>query len=486
MEQFAASRQRHGLAAAARRVPACTANRAAVQQPCSASHYGHMAARIEAAVRGAVARSFLVPPTSLESHPAAFFYDLDAYRANMASLRATFPPHWHHATAVKTCPLSSLLSIALAEGHGAECASIGEVLHALSVGFAGPDVVFDSPCKTVPEIQHALEHQVMLNVDNMQELARVRAAFANLPQDAQSGCVIGLRINPLVGSGKVANLSVSTRKSKFGVICPAGDGSSSEPEREAVVAALVENDFVNAIHVHTGSGGMTLAQMAQGAAAAADLAIDINRRRGGGQRKIEVIDIGGGLPVTWGGEQEFTFNQYAAELRSVAPSLFDGTTFRRVVTEMGAMMNCKYAFYASVCEVTKPTDGGTIAMIHNGSDMFMRACYAPQMRAPHPVRVFAADGTAKKDKPALHDIAGPLCFAGDVVVSAVTVPQIEPMDIIVLEEAGGNTHSLRTTHCSRRSPPIYGLETCEQEDDGLKFVALSSGASYEQVLGQWN
>ena len=40
--------------------------------------------------------------------------------------------------------------------------------------------------------------------------------------------------------------------------------------------------------------------------------------------------------------------------------MFDGT-FKRVVSEMGAMMNCKFAFYASICEVTKPTDGGQIA-----------------------------------------------------------------------------------------------------------------------------
>ena len=53
-------------------------------------------------------------------------------------LPTAFPPHWHHATAVKTCPLSGLLKIAKREGHGAECASIGEVLHALALGFDGP------------------------------------------------------------------------------------------------------------------------------------------------------------------------------------------------------------------------------------------------------------------------------------------------------------------------------------------------------------
>ena len=82
-----------------------------------------------------------------------------------------------------------------------------------------------------------------------------------------------------------------------------------------------------------------------------------------------------------------------------------------------------------VLQVTKPTDGGRIAMIHAGSDLFLRACYAPAMRAPHPVSVHTADGGAKQvseDAPLmLHDVAGPLCFAGDVVVPAVELPMLE-------------------------------------------------------------
>ena len=120
---------------------------------------------------------------------------------------------------------------------------------------------------------------------------------------------------------------------------------------------------------------MSLGQMADGAAGAANLALEVNGLRGPDQPKIDVIDIGGGLPVSWGAVQSPTFPQYAAELKQKAPELFDGTTFRRVVTEMGAMMNCRYAFFASLCEVTKPTDSGRIAMIHVGSEQFMRACH---------------------------------------------------------------------------------------------------------------
>ena len=38
------------------------------------------------------------------------------------------------------------------KGLGAECASIGEILNCLDVGFAGDKIVYDSPVKTAPEI----------------------------------------------------------------------------------------------------------------------------------------------------------------------------------------------------------------------------------------------------------------------------------------------------------------------------------------------
>mmetsp|Transcript_5243 Transcript_5243/g.10469 ORF Transcript_5243/g.10469 Transcript_5243/m.10469 type:complete len:464 (+) Transcript_5243:109-1500(+) len=438
------------------------------------------------AIRALVARRLVVPAESLEDQPHVFAYDLDAYRANLAKLRSAFAPHWHHATAVKTNPVAKIMKIGLAEGHGAECASIGEVIHSLKMGFAGPDIVYDSPCKTIPEIKYALENKVMLNIDNLQELERVKVIVESMTEEQLEGCVIGLRINPLVGFGAVANLSVSTRKSKFGVLCPVGASEAEKNEREPVLKALVEYDFINAVHVHTGSGGMTLSQMADGAAGAANVALEVNTRRSEGQKKIHAIDIGGGLPVTWGGNPEPTYEQYAAVLREKAPSLFDGT-FSRVVTEMGAKNNCMYGLYASVVEVTKPTDSGKIAMIHAGSDQFLRACYAPHMRKPFPPTVYSPDGSAKTGETVDTDIAGPLCFAGDIVVAGASLPDVQVGDIVVLGEAGGNTSGMRTTHCSRRTPPIFGYERGDDGNgDGLKFVQLSKGSTFDEVLKNWD
>lgn len=449
---------------------------------------------VDAAVRGACARGLLAPASTLDDQPLGFFYDLDAYEACLASLRAAFPSHWLHATAVKTNPLAGLLRASLAAGHGAECASMGEVQHCLRLGFKASAIVYDSPCKTVPELRFALEQGLHLNIDNMLELERVRRLVEELGgTEVASRGIIGLRINPLVGAGDVASLSVSTRRSKFGVVLPPDDGG----EREAVVEALVGASFIDALHVHTGSGGMTLAQMAEGAGAAARLAAEVNarrrKRRDGAAPSISVIDIGGGLPVVWGSERQIGFNEYVAALREAAPTLFDGS-FRRVVTEFGAVLNCRHAWCGAVVETTKPTDGGgIIAMIHAGSDLFLRQCYAPGMRAPHPVTAYEPDGTPKRGPSLAHDVAGPLCFGGDVVCPAVQLPgRLSAGDIVALHEAGGNCLSMATSHCSRRRPPVYGYRAARTADadpsgvrDGLYFTQLSSGTTLDQVLAVW-
>ena len=104
----------------------------------------------------------------------------------------------------------------------------------------------------------------------------------------------------------------------------------------------------------------------------------------------------------------------------------------------------------------------------------------------------------------LHDIAGPLCFAGDIVAPAVSLPvALQPGDIVVLEEAGGNTNSIFTSHCSRRRPPVWGYSTKgivagppgasprlagssqEGKDDGFIFSGLAAGASFADTLAVW-
>ena len=350
---------------------------------------------------------------------------------------------------------------------------------ALSVGFEADKVVYDSPCKTLAEIRYSLEKNVHLNIDNLQELQRIQDLVKVNPKllENRTG-PIGIRVNPLVGAGTIAALSVATGKSKFGVPLPKeGD------EHKAVLEAVLQAPWINCVHVHTGSGCMGLNQLVLGIRTAVDFAMEVNEKAG--ERRISVIDMGGGLSVDFQAmNKESKFDEYANALREAVPELFDGKTFDRVVTEFGAAFQSKFAWLASRVEYTKTYDGGRIALIHAGSDLFMRACYAPAM-IKH--RVSAHDPSGALKDPASSpvvptDIAGPLCFAGDVVVKDAQLPSLEVDDIVVISDTGGNTLSIRTSHCSRQRPAVYVYRMKGME---VEFTLIQSQQKVSDTLEQW-
>eukprot|EP00510_Aplanochytrium_minuta_P004172 CAMPEP_0184009072 /NCGR_PEP_ID=MMETSP0954-20121128/2376_1 /TAXON_ID=627963 /ORGANISM="Aplanochytrium sp, Strain PBS07" /LENGTH=456 /DNA_ID=CAMNT_0026288353 /DNA_START=50 /DNA_END=1420 /DNA_ORIENTATION=- len=413
-------------------------------------------------------------------NPAALFYDLDLWEKNVQDLTNAFKEgNFLHACAIKTNPLSWFLKKEKSLNCGAECASISEVQHALENGFKPGSVVFDSPCKTLPELEFALNAGIHLNIDNYQELERVDALVSKMNANLKG--TIGVRINPLVGAGKIAALSVSTGKSKFGIPCPAeGD------ERNKLITEILKRDWITGLHVHTGSGGYGLKQLCHGVRVAVDLCLELNKLSG--KKKISILDIGGGLSVNYkSNEISPTFYEYSAELQRVTPELFDKNMFDYVITEFGAALHAKFAWFASRVEYTKSYDGGRIALIHAGSDLFLRACYCPGTFVNHRIFAYNEDGTeleASESRPNLpHDIAGPLCFAGDVVAHDVKLPELVPNDIIVIADAGANSFSLKTTHCSRPAPPVYGYTT--DNDGKISFVTLKQKQEIKNVLGLW-
>ena len=76
---------------------------------------------------------------------------------------------------------------------------------------------------------------------------------------------VGVRINPLLGSGAIAMFSVSGQESKFAI-------PLNPDNRSAIVAAFVAHPWLCCVHVHVGSQGCPLSMLADGASVATQLA----------------------------------------------------------------------------------------------------------------------------------------------------------------------------------------------------------------------
>lgn len=389
--------------------------------------------------------------------PVGLFYDLDAWEANLLECKVAFGQGVFHALALKSNALPPMLRRARELGFGAECASIGEVVHARRLGFSASDVIFDSPVKTSSEIRYALEHGIHINIDNFQELAVVAEIRATLPESTSD---IGLRVNPLVGAGQIAALSVSVSDSKFGVPID---------RRDDILAAFKTHSWLNCVHVHVGSGGMGVQVLVAGVRRIVELALELNASLG--QQQVCVLDMGGGMPVNysseaWHSEKVPSFQQYAEALRAEVPILLSGSQgpFRRVITEFGQSLNAKAGWLASRIEYTKPIPGdlGQIVIIHFGADVCVRQCYTTE----HKRRLEFYDGVslAPKQTSAKHPlvklhVAGPLCFQGDHLTKDAEAPRMSRGDVVVLRDAGANTLSLFSRHCLRQVPAAYGYRT---------------------------
>lgn len=404
-------------------------------------------ARVAAAVRHAVATGLLG-----ESCPVAGFVDTDGVRDSVAALHEAFSgvpgapgaPGVLHTFAAKAASLVPVLRLLAECGMGCEVASPGELRIALDAGFAPSKIVLDSPAKTREEIRRALALGVALNADNLDEVDRIVAL-----RPANSVSAIGLRVNPQVGGGSIGAMSTATATSKFGV-------ALRDPgARERIVEAFAAHPWLNRLHAHVGSQGCSLELIADGVAQTYRLAEEINSRLG--TRQITGLDIGGGLPVNFADDSvRPTFAAYVAALRAAVPGLLDGRY--ALITEFGRSLLAKNGFIGALVEYTKDAGGRRIALTHAGAQTATRTVFMPDAW-PLRVGAFDAEGRPKDGPPLVQDIAGPCCFAGDVVAHARELPELREGDYVVLYDTGAYYFSTPWSYNSLPRPAVYGFGT---------------------------
>ncbi|MGW8731720.1 diaminopimelate decarboxylase [Streptomyces sp. NPDC055808] len=422
------------------------------------------AERREQAVRAAVEQGLAGPDA-----PIVALLDVTGIRAGAAALRDAFAAVTEapvlHAFAVKACPLVPVLRLLRAEGLGAEVASPGELALARAAGMSATDTVLDSPAKTPAELREALALGVAVNADNPQELARLDA----LMKAAPSTSPIGLRVNPQLGAGSIDALSTATATSKFGIAL-LDDGA-----RERIVRAYRERPWLTRLHTHSGSQGVALSLMARGVEVAYELAEEINAAAG--HRQVDTVDIGGGLPVNFGSDEETpTYAAYARLLKEEVPGLFDGRY--GLVTEFGRSLLAKHGTVLARVEYAKSSGGRPIAVTHAGVQIAARTVYAP---ASWPLRIAAYDakGRPKPGPSVAQDIAGPACFAGDLLAENRPLPLLEQGDYTGILDTGAYYFAHHYSYNSLARPGVYGFTT---GPEGVRFATVRDPQPIEDLV----
>ncbi|GAB5036217.1 diaminopimelate decarboxylase [Nannochloropsis oceanica] len=504
------------------------------------------------------AQGILQPSKARAGEDVVIAYDLDALHTGFDSLVKAFPLHFLHCYAIKAAPMGFILQAAIRAGLGLEAASILEVESALFHGCPPEKIVFDSPAKTYKELDFALSKGIHINANTLEELDRIASILSATSSSTFPPPSIGLRINPLVGAGTIQELSVATATSKFGVpltLDTSSFSSSSFPcsssyfslsNKHKVISYFHKYPWLTGLHIHVGSQGLGMDQLAQGVKVLIALTEEVeeslskNGAEMEGRRRITTLDIGGGLAANYLSNQAMpTHAQLVEVLREAAPSLFvppplsssnrngsngsSGSSSSgpcvRVVTEYGRSLTAKTAWLASRVEYAfdnqeedgregqreeeggRGTTGLRTAILHAGADVLLRECYVPG-KFYHRFTVHDKDGHLAEVKeggkeegqvhartPRLHNLAGPLCFAGDVIVSGIKLPKVESGDWLVVHDVGGYTLALFSRYCSRAAPAVVGYrigrEGGNEAGMGVTVEVLQGREAGESVLEFW-
>ncbi|GGU33840.1 diaminopimelate decarboxylase [Streptomyces lavendofoliae] len=424
--------------------------------------------RRDRAVRAAVGQALLT-----EDRPVAALLDVAGVRASATALRAAFAAVTDapvlHAFAVKASPLVPVLRLLYEAGLGAEVASPGELALARAAGVPADRVVLDSPAKTPAELREALDLGIAVNADNPQELARLDALVRRAPTRSP----LGLRVNPQIGGGTIDALSTATATSKFGIAL------RDEGARARVVRAYLDRPWLTRLHTHSGSQGLPLSLLVTGVREVYELAEEINAAAG--RHQVDTLDIGGGLPVNFtSDDQTPTYADYARLLADEVPGLFDGRY--GLVTEFGRSLLAKHGTVLARVEYTKTSGSRPIAVTHAGVQVATRTVYDP-VSWPLRIAVYDAGGRPKEGGPAVEqDVAGPACFAGDLLAVKRSLPLLEPGDIVAALDTGAYYFAHHYAYNSLTRPGVYGFVA--GEDGAVRFATVRPPQTVAEIVAE--
>jgi diaminopimelate decarboxylase len=220
-----------------------------------------------------------------------------AYNAYAAACKGR---NAHVQYAVKANSNLAVLQVFAQLGAGFDIVSGGELLRVIAAGGDPRKVVFSGVAKNVADMELALSHDVRgFNVESIPELDRLNAVAGRLGKRAR----VSLRINPDVDAKTHPYISTGLKANKFGVAF-----EDVLPTYRA--AAALPNIEVTGIDCHIGSQITEVAPYLE----ALDKVLDVVEALEAEGIKLEHIDVGGGLGITYNDETPPDITKFATTL----------------------------------------------------------------------------------------------------------------------------------------------------------------------------
>lgn len=348
-------------------------------------------------------------------------YDEAAIRANARALKAAFAwcPGFKEYFAVKATPNPYLMKIIKAEGFGADCSSLPELILAESVGFSGEEIIFTSNNTPANEYVKAGQLGAIINLDDISHIEFLQQC-AGLPE------LICFRYNP--GPLKGGNAIIGhPEEAKYGFTRP----QLFEGYR------ILRDKGVKRFGLHTmvASNELDATYFIETAQLLFDLVGEISSELG---IRFEFVNIGGGIGIPYKPEQQ------PVDLAAVGEGIHKLYVEKIEKTGLGPMdvrLECGRM-------VTGPFGWLVSRVLHKKNTykqyVGIDACMANLMRpalygAYHHITV---PGKESLPHDFVCDVTGSLCENNDKFAINRALPAVDVGDLVVIHDTGAHGHAM--------------------------------------------
>jgi diaminopimelate decarboxylase len=362
---------------------------------------------------------------------------------------------------------STLCKILLNAGGGAEVASLGELRQALELGVPSTKIILNGNGKTIEEMELAIKSDIlMINVDSFEELVLLNQIAGRLGKKAR----IALRINPEVEPHIHPYIATGVKKGKFGFeLQRAVEGYK--------LAKKLENLEICGIHMHIGSQITKIEPFIKGLRKLVTIS-DKLKEMG---IKLEYVNVGGGLGISYRNERPPTPASYARALIPLIKKIGAKGVFepgRAIVGNTGILVT--RVLYI------KEMFSKKFIVVDAGMSDFIRPTLYNAYHEIKPVRVEGVTkGRWELEKPSfwppstrkvmVADVVGPICESGDFFAKDRALPKVVAGDLLAIFCAGAYGFTMSSNYNFRLRP-------CEILVRKEKYNIIRKRETYQDLI----
>jgi len=380
-----------------------------------------------------------------------YVYSASAIREQYRQLRdamGNLDARLHYS--VKANSSIAILALLRELGAGLDIVSGGELYRALKAGYSGRDIVFSGVGKTRREMEEALKAQVLLfNVESEQELNVVDSVASRLGVIAP----IALRVNPEVLVDTPHPYTRTGEKGmKFGI-------PFDEALAVAKVAAKLKNVALHGLDMHVGSQISQFAPYEVGVQRLLHLRGEIERDT---KLRLEYLDIGGGLAVTYDAERSVDVGHFGEAIGA----LVRGSGLK-IILEPGRFLVGNAGVLLTRVLYRKRSGGKEFIIADAGMTDLLRPSH---YNAYHRI-----DAVKPSGRTTVADVVGPICESGDFLALDRQIDDAQPGDLLAVQSTGAYGFVMSSNYNSRP-------RAAEVLVDGAKFAVITRRESYDDLI----